>query len=56
MGAALVLDESGGCINRTDGLGIESLSLNASGVSIIATTNQGLMDRLLTVVNIKKRS
>jgi myo-inositol-1(or 4)-monophosphatase len=56
MGAALVLEESGGIIDRTDGLGIESLSLDASGVSIIATTNQGLMDRLLTVVNIKKRS
>jgi myo-inositol-1(or 4)-monophosphatase len=55
MGAALALAESGGCINRMDGLGIESLPLNASGVSIIGTTNQGMMDRLLTVVNIEKR-
>jgi myo-inositol-1(or 4)-monophosphatase len=55
MGAALVLTESGGYISRMDGLGIESLPLATSGVSIIATTNQGLMDRLLTVVNIVKK-
>jgi myo-inositol-1(or 4)-monophosphatase len=55
MGAGLVLAESGGQISRTDGRGIDSLPLDASGISIIAATNQGLMDRLLTVVNIKKR-
>ncbi len=55
MGAALILTESGGCISRTDGLGIESLPLGTSGVSIIGTTNRGLMDRLLTVVSIEKR-
>jgi len=54
MGAALVLTESGGYISRMDGLGIESLPLDASGVSLIGTTNQGLMDRLLTVMNIEK--
>jgi myo-inositol-1(or 4)-monophosphatase len=55
MGAALILRESGGLISRRDGLGIESLPLDASGVSIIATANQGLMDRLMTVVNIEKK-
>jgi myo-inositol-1(or 4)-monophosphatase len=55
MGASLVLQESGGLIRRVDGLGIDSLPLGASGVSIIATADQGLMDRLLTVVNIQKR-
>lgn len=55
MGAGLVLAESGGHIRRTDGLGIDSLALDASGVSIIATAEQGLMDRLLTVVEIGKR-
>ncbi|HEY3273682.1 MAG TPA: inositol monophosphatase family protein [Methanocella sp.] len=55
MGAALVLTESGGCINRMDGLGIESLPLDASGVSIIGAGDRGMMDRLLTVVNIEKR-
>jgi myo-inositol-1(or 4)-monophosphatase len=55
MGAGLVLAESGGKINRTDGIGIDLLPLDASGVSIIATTDPGMMDRLLTVVNIEKK-
>jgi myo-inositol-1(or 4)-monophosphatase len=55
MGAALILIEAGGHICRTDGLGIDRLPLDAGGVSIIAASNQGLMDRLLTVINMKKR-
>jgi myo-inositol-1(or 4)-monophosphatase len=55
MGAGLVLAESGGTINRMDGLGIDMLPLDASGVSIIATADPGMMDRLLTVVSIKKK-
>jgi myo-inositol-1(or 4)-monophosphatase len=55
MGAALILREAGGHICRTDGPSIDVLPLNASGVSIIAASNQGFLDRLLTVVNIKKR-
>jgi myo-inositol-1(or 4)-monophosphatase len=55
MGAALILRESGGLISRTDGRSIESLPLDTSGVSIIATAHQGLMDRLLTVLNLEKR-
>jgi myo-inositol-1(or 4)-monophosphatase len=55
MGAALILLEAGGHICRTDGLGINELPLDASGVSIIAASNQGVLDRLLTVVSIKKR-
>ncbi|MGA9138596.1 MAG: inositol monophosphatase family protein [Methanocella sp.] len=54
MGAALILLEAGGHICRTDGLGINELPLDASGVSIIAASNQGLTDRLLTVVSIRK--
>lgn len=55
MGAALILLEAGGHICRTDGLGIDTLPLATSGVSIIAASNQGLLDRLLTVINIVKR-
>ena len=55
MGAALILSEAGGLTRRMDGLSIDTLPLNTSGVSIIAATNQGLMDRLLTVVSIRKR-
>jgi myo-inositol-1(or 4)-monophosphatase len=55
MGAALVLREAGGMIGRTDGLGIDSLPLDTGGVAIIATADQGMMDRLLTVVTIEKR-
>ncbi len=55
MGAALILREAGGYICRTDGLGINELPLDISGVSIIAASNQGLLDRLLTVVNINKK-
>ena len=54
MAAALILREAGGLIRRMDGQDIGRLPLNASGVSIVATTNEGLMDRLLTVVNMKK--
>jgi myo-inositol-1(or 4)-monophosphatase len=56
MGAALVLREAGGCIRRTSGLGIDELPLDASGESIIAASDRGFMDRLLTVVNIKKEN
>jgi myo-inositol-1(or 4)-monophosphatase len=55
MGASLILREAGGCIRRTNGLGIDELPLDASGVSIIAASNEGFMDRLLTVINIEKR-
>ena len=54
MAAGLILEESGGLIRRMDGLDIDSLPLDASGVSIVATADQGMMDRLLNVVSIEK--
>ena len=54
MGAGLILIEAGGQISRREGLSIDALPLDVSGVSIIATAQQSFMDRLMTVVNIKK--
>lgn len=55
MAAGLILREAGGQIRRTDGLNIDLLPLDASGGSIIATMDPGLMDRLLTVINLEKK-
>ena len=55
MGAALILLEAGGHICHTDGRDINELPLDTTGVSIIAASDRGLMDRLLTVISMKKR-
>ncbi len=51
MGAALILGEAGGCFRRTNRMDIGDMPLNASGVSIVAASDRGLMDRLLSAVN-----